>query len=81
MGDDGVIVLMHAIKRSSSLVFLDLSSCNITANGAQRVVRSLRFNESIQHLVLSNSEGQMKNSIGFKFLEHLPLLFQLNCFI
>jgi hypothetical protein len=57
IGDDGVIVLMHAIKRSTTLVYLDLSSVNMTSVGAQRVIRSMRHNESIQHLVISNSEG------------------------
>jgi hypothetical protein len=30
IGDDGVIVIMHAIKRCNTLVFLDLSSCHMT---------------------------------------------------
>jgi hypothetical protein len=30
LGDDGVIVLMHAIKRCNTIVYLDLSSCNMT---------------------------------------------------
>jgi Ran GTPase-activating protein (RanGAP) involved in mRNA processing and transport len=47
LGDDGIIVLMHAIKRSNTLVFLDISSCNMTNIGAQRVLRSLKSNESL----------------------------------
>jgi Ran GTPase-activating protein (RanGAP) involved in mRNA processing and transport len=45
--DDGAIVLMHAIKRSNTIIFLDLSSCLLTAKGATRIIRSLRFNESL----------------------------------
>jgi Ran GTPase-activating protein (RanGAP) involved in mRNA processing and transport len=57
LGDDGIILLMHAIKRVNSVIYLDLSSCNMTHIGAHRVLKSLCKNESIQHLVLSNSEG------------------------
>ena len=81
LGDDGIILLMHAIKRVNSVIYLDLSSCNMTHIGAHRVLKSLCKNESIQHLVLSNSEGQMKNALGWKFLENLQPLFQKNCFI
>jgi hypothetical protein len=80
-GDDGIIILMHAIKRINSIILLDLSSCNMTHVGATRVLKSLCQNESIQHLILSNSEGQMKNALGWKFLEHLHPLLQKNCFI
>lgn len=72
---------MHAIKRSTTLVYLNFSSCEMTALAAARVIRSLRQNESVLHLVLSNSEGQLKNAIGYKFLENLPLLLQTNIFI
>jgi Ran GTPase-activating protein (RanGAP) involved in mRNA processing and transport len=47
IGDDGVIILMHAIKRCNSLIYLDLSSCNMTAVGANRILKSLCKNESI----------------------------------
>lgn len=53
----------------------------MTALGAARVLRSLRENESLLHLVLSNYEGQMKNAIGHKFLENLPILLKTNIFI
>ena len=56
-GDDGIIILMHAIKRINSIIHLDFSSCNMTHIGATRVLKSLCKNESIQHLILSNSEG------------------------
>lgn len=57
LGDDGIILLMHAIKRVNTIIYLDLSSCNMTNIGAERILKSLCKNESIQHLVLSNSEG------------------------
>jgi len=72
---------MHAVKRSSTLVYLDLTSVVMTARGCNRVLRSLSYNESLQHLVVSNSEGQMKNSLGWKFLENLQPLFKANCFL
>lgn len=46
-GDDGIIILMHAIKRINSIILLDLSSCNMTHVGAERILKSLCKNESI----------------------------------
>lgn len=53
----------------------------MTQVGATRLLRSLRSNESLQHLALSNTEGQLKNQFGFRVLENLIPLFQANCFI
>ena len=47
IGDDGVIVLMHGIKRCNTIVYLDLSSCHMTSKGANRVLKSISSNESV----------------------------------
>ena len=56
LGDEGIIVLMHGIKRSTSIIKLNLSSTDITAIGAKRIFRALRSNESLIDFVLSNEE-------------------------
>lgn len=67
LGDEGIIVLMHGIKRSKSIIKLNLSSTNITAIGAKRIFRALRNNESLIEFILSNEEIH-KNQFGFKAL-------------
>jgi len=47
LGDDGVIVLMHAIKRCNTIVYLDLSSVHMTQKGAIRVLKAISSNESV----------------------------------
>ena len=44
IGDKGIVILMHAIKRSKSLYHLNLSSTELTHKGAKRIFRSLREN-------------------------------------
>ena len=58
------MILMHAIKRSFSLIKLNLSSTEIGPKGAERVFKALRLNESVVSLTMSNYEGSHKNVIG-----------------
>jgi Ran GTPase-activating protein (RanGAP) involved in mRNA processing and transport len=66
LGDQGVTILMHAIKRSNSIYHLNLSSTGLTHKGAKRIFRALHKNESLVSLSLGCIDGVLKNRIGVK---------------
>lgn len=59
---------MHAVKRSRSLYYLNLSSTSLSHKGAKRIFRALRKNESLTTLLLGCVDGVYRNRIGMKGL-------------
>lgn len=74
IGDNGIIILMHAAKRSQSLYHLNLASTDITERGIKRICTSLIKNESVVSLSLGCNEGIYKNRINEKGMQYLTNL-------
>lgn len=69
IGDNGIIILMHGVKRSKSMIRLDLSSTELSHKGAKRIFKSLCKNESLTSLSLGCVEGVYRNRIGERGLD------------
>jgi Ran GTPase-activating protein (RanGAP) involved in mRNA processing and transport len=74
LGDSGCVNLTKFIQRSLTIVHLDLSSNNLTPEGAEQVLKILSGHGSLASLDLSSHEGLHRNrlampgSSGVKFL-------------
>ncbi|CDW87976.1 UNKNOWN [Stylonychia lemnae] len=79
--DIGVILIMHAVKRSKTIIWLDISSTEMTNKGASRVFKSLKKNESLIKLVMTNYDGLIKNSFTNHYVSQTVELFQHNYFV
>eukprot|EP00347_Sterkiella_histriomuscorum_P005528 403356270 len=78
ISDQGITILMHAIKRSKSLYYLNLSSTALSHKGAKRIFRALRKNESLISLHLGCVDGVYRNRVGMKGLIELHNMLQTN---
>lgn len=78
IGDAGILELSHAIKYSSSLVHLDLSSNELTAKGGFELFNCLSVNESITSVDVSSHEGLHRNHLAAKGVKCLAQVLKLN---
>jgi Ran GTPase-activating protein (RanGAP) involved in mRNA processing and transport len=67
-----------AIKYSTSLVHLDLSSNELTAKGGAELFKSLTVNESIVSLDVSSHEGLHRNHLATKGVKWLTQVLKHN---
>lgn len=61
IGDQGVILLMHVVASSNSLVSLNLASNEISGRGMEAIFDGLLTNQSLISLDVSSIEGAIKN--------------------
>ncbi len=63
LGDEGVKVLVPVMRKSTSLVHVDLTSNQITNQGAALLFDALRVNQSIFCFFMRNTPGPYRNVI------------------
>lgn len=74
MGNEGIKVIADAVNRTSHIIRLDVSSNNITQEGAEYLFESLVDNHSLIDLNISSRDGRYRNriqSIGVKPLKQV----------
>ena len=69
---------IHEASNKSEIAVLDLSQNCITAAGANALFQSLRYNQTIVKLSLSNQDASYQNKIGAKGAKYLKELLQVN---
>ena len=81
LGDKSIIILMHGVKRSKSIIRLNLSSTELSHKGSKRIFKSLCKNQSLVSLSLGCVEGVYKNRIGERGLDYLGDLLKENKYL
>lgn len=81
LGDKGVTILMHGLKRSKQIYKVDLSSTGVTYKGGQRIFKSLRNNQSITSLSLGCIDGAFRNMVGLRGLAEFQNMLKTNQFL
>jgi Ran GTPase-activating protein (RanGAP) involved in mRNA processing and transport len=77
IGDRGVASLSAVIPSNQSLLYLELRSCLITAEGAIKLIGALHSNKKLQRLILTDNHigdaGLKDLQVGNSFLQYLCL--------
>ena len=81
IGDQGIELLMNAIKNSMSLISLNLTSNNITYKGGQIIFENLCEQKSIIDLNISSIEGTNRNHLTYLGLKNIEPFFNQNGYI
>ena len=81
LGDQGIQLLMNAIKNTMSLISLNLTSNNITYRGGQIIFENLSEQKSIIDLNISSIEGTNRNHLTYLGLKNIEPFFNKNGFI
>ena len=75
LGDAGVESIMRVVARSKTLVHLDISSNQLSSQGAKKVFKALLVNQSVASLSVGTMDNVQKNKLGSQGVKHLvPLL-------
>lgn len=64
--------------RTSSIIALDLSCNELSAEGGKVIFNSLIYNQSLVDLNLSSSEGLNRNTLGHKGVQPLENILAFN---
>jgi Ran GTPase-activating protein (RanGAP) involved in mRNA processing and transport len=69
--DEGVEVLMKAIKCNEQLVHLNIGQNSLTPSGTKKVFKTLIKNQTLASLFIGNSDNTSKNKVDGKSLRKL----------
>lgn len=78
LGDLGIIEIAKALVHNRNIVHLDISSNNITPEGAHKFFNLLQKSSSIVSLDISSKDGLNRNKVGVYGCEPLETLLKKN---
>ena len=81
LGDQGIEILISAVKNSMSLISLDITSNNISYKGGQFIFKNLSEQQSLIDLNISSLEGTNRNRLTNSGLKYIDLFFNKNKYI
>ena len=64
LGDQGIEILISAVKNSMSLISLDITSNNISYKGGQFIFKNLMISFFLQKALISNAHN------AYKIIQH-----------
>ena len=80
-GDQGIELLVNAVKDSISLVSLDISSNSISYKGGQIIFSVFIHQKSIIDLNLASHEGINRNRLTSKGIKNIVKFLENNLFV
>ena len=78
IGDEGIMELIELLKSNPNIIHVDISSNNITADGAFYLFNEILPIHSLVSLELSSKDGLNRNKISVKGCEPIETLLKYN---
>jgi hypothetical protein len=78
IGDEGVMELVELLKCNGNIIHVDISSNNITADGAFYLFNEILPIHSLVSLEMSSKDGLNRNKISVKGCEPIETLLKYN---